>query len=354
MSVLFVGDTSFGEYYQRISSLKGRGSVLARMGYDYPMENFRKILGDSFFVFANMESPVTSISISPYMGRKKYINADKPGIAPVVLKKHNFGAVSLANNHSGDFGHAGLEDTARNLSMNGIDTFGAGKDIENAARPYILSVPVSDSEIMLCVVPGLEYRDRYKNEYRYYAGESYPGVALLSPVLTGNLIRSIRKRYPRVLLVVYPHWGVNYSWRNRSQRRTAESLIRAGADLIIGHGAHHFQEIENISGKWVVYNTGNFMFNSPGRYRETGAHPYSLIAGLKISHDKNGYSAVLRLYPIHTDNMKNRYRGRFLSEKEFAAASAMLMDKSGFNGNITHVPERGRDKYGPYLELRVR
>jgi poly-gamma-glutamate synthesis protein (capsule biosynthesis protein) len=57
--------------------------------------------------------------------------------SPRFLKKH-FSAVSLANNHSGDFGTAGLVEQIRILDEAGIRSFGAGRTLTEARQPLVL------------------------------------------------------------------------------------------------------------------------------------------------------------------------------------------------------------------------
>ena len=87
---------------------------------------------------------------------------------------------------------------------------------------------------------------------------------------------------PDIFIVIYPHWGGNYKPVSDVQKAFAHNWIDAGADIVIGHGAHTIQEIEQYKGKWIFYNIGNFIFNALGRYSSTGAKPYSLMVKLII------------------------------------------------------------------------
>ena len=49
-------------------------------------------------------------------------------------------------------------------------------------------------------------------------------------------------------MIVIAHWGVDFSKVQIKQREYAQLLEEAGADLIIGHGAHMMQSIEKING----------------------------------------------------------------------------------------------------------
>src|SRR5690606_12988112 len=51
------------------------------------------------------------------------------------LREAGIDLINLANNHIKDFGEAGIEETTRSLRANGIEYFGAGRGLEEAARP---------------------------------------------------------------------------------------------------------------------------------------------------------------------------------------------------------------------------
>lgn len=105
-------------------------------------------------------------------------------------------------------------------------------------------------------------------------------------------------------------------------------MVKAGADLIIGHGAHTMQEIEKYKDRWILYGLGNFMFNAPGRYQKLKAPPFSLVAQLLLEEKNGDLKKTLKLYPIFTNNLKTHYQGRFLAEDEFKDVYQLLLTKS--------------------------
>src|SRR5690606_23132642 len=74
------------------------------------------------------------------------------------------------------------------------------------------------------------------------------------------------------VVVVSMHWGLAYRHDDRSeQRRAAASLVRWGADLVLGHGPHVLQRVERVESPrgeaLVVYSLGNLISNQGYRYR---------------------------------------------------------------------------------------
>ena len=64
------------------------------------------------------------------------------------------------------------------------------------------------------------------------------------------------------LLVVMPHWGIEYEDRPRDvEVAAAHAMVEAGADLIIGDHPHWVQSVELYQGAYVIYGIGNFVFD---------------------------------------------------------------------------------------------
>src|SRR5699024_3264505 len=134
------------------------------------------------------------------------------------------------------------------------------------------------------------------------------------------IFKEEKEAYPDGKIIVIAHWGADFKTVNQKQKDYAHSLVSAGADLIIGHGAHMIQEIEKIGSSIVVYSIGNGVFNSDGEYNRRFVAPYSLIAQIVMT--KAGKE--LRMYPIYTNNLKTFWQPRFLQDKEFDHCTLML------------------------------
>nr|WP_302827674.1 CapA family protein [Bacteroides finegoldii] len=75
-------------------------------------------------------------------------------------------------------------------------------------------------------------------------------------------ITNFKRQNPQSYIVVILHWGVEYQpFPTLVQRKGAHSLIRAGADAIIGHHPHIIQKEEYYDGKPIFYSLGNFVFD---------------------------------------------------------------------------------------------
>ena len=130
------------------------------------------------------------------------------------------------------------------------------------------------------------------------------------------------------------------------QADLGRALIDAGADLVIGHGSHALQEIEHYRGRWIIYSLGNFVFNSPGRYKAEDFPPYSLMAMLELRREGEEWAYAIRLYPIFSDNRISDYHPRPVTKSEFRSIHELLQERSPAPGLKT-----GKDESGHYLEI---
>ncbi|MFH0769993.1 MAG: CapA family protein [Candidatus Peregrinibacteria bacterium] len=350
-SILFVGDTNFYDQWNVTAEL------LNREGYGYPLLNYRSILSNADLVVANLEAPITDQTQADLRGTKEYILKQSIEIVPKTLRELNISIVSLGNNHAFDYGTEGLKKTQQQLQKYNIRHFGAGMTEKEASVPVLLDRTVGHQQMKFAILGGMWFYKKYQSRFGYYAEQNKPGVHLLDIEKVSEQIRTLKNREPERYVVVFPHWGYNYQWRTSSQRKIAEHLIDAGADLIIGHGAHHLQEIEQIDGHWVVYDVGNFMFNSFGKYSlNPDVPPFSLIARLIIQEKTQSSppELSLRLYPIQSDTNQTHFQGNFVTQQEFKSIVTQLTQHNRQEDLFSKHIRTGEDEYGYYLALSVR
>lgn len=353
VSWLFVGDTSFGENYQDVLAARGEENVLEVHGYDYLIEPFADILRDASFVVANLETPITDLRISPLRGRKLFIHYADIAETPRMLRAYGFGLVSLGNNHAFDYWIPGLRQTIGLLDERNIASCGAGATEAAARRAHVQEVSVGGDILRIAVLCAYEYVARDARSYAFYAEGDKGGVNRLAAERIAQTIAGLRRAHENLFVVVFPHWGDNYRSATAEQREMGQAIIDAGADLVIGHGAHTLQEIEFYKGRWIVYSLGNFVFASPGRYERLQAPPYSLIASLRLNGANGSVSKVLRLYPIFSDNLVSHYRSRFVTGEEFEEIRSMLAEHSPIPQGFDTAVAAGEDRYGHYLEVSL-
>ncbi len=171
-----------------------------------------------------------------------------------ILKELGVDLVTLANNHTLDYGRACLSETFDTLEQNGIAYMGAGADIARAEK------------LMTCEVNGVKLgflaASRVIPDYSWNASETASG--LLTAYDPARLLAAVRAAEAECgFTAVYLHWGIERHTEPESyQTELAEQLIDAGADLVIGSHPHVLQPIRFYRGVPIVYSLGNYLFGS--------------------------------------------------------------------------------------------
>ncbi len=202
----------------------------------------------------------------------------------------------------------------------------------------------------------------HEHDYHWYANRHIAGIGKLDEARIAEQISALRGSLPNPTFIVFPHWGVDYEGITSKHRLTAAALADAGADLIIGHGAHVVQDVEMINGCLVIYNIGNFVWNTPGRFSKCGAPPYGLAAALNFGSDPDK-GVGLRLYPIVTDNALTDFQNRLVTSVEFVDALEVLplgphgllrptQDATGFHVELTLSRPRPSEEVAVDLDSR--
>lgn len=348
--ILLLGDTNPGDSYQERREAEGRKNFLKEHGYDLGFQNFQEFLASADFVVANLEVTVTEHRQSELEGVKPFVDRASVEETKELLKSQGINAVCLANNHTKDYGEQGLIDTINAMQDCNVKYFGAGKTVTEAMVPLHHHVSIGDRELDIVFVSGFEYRNSYTN-WGYYAAQDNPGVNLWTKVTAREQIIALRQQYPDAFIIACPHWGDNYSYVNEKQKSLGAVLCDSGADIVIGHGSHMLQEITKYNGKWIVYSLGNFVFNSPGRFRKYDVLPYGLIARLSMCRGDKKIIGSLNLYPIRSDNKKTDHQPDFVSEQEFRDIIRFYMPTKNPMDGIQSIVKSGKDRWGYYLSL---
>lgn len=169
-----------------------------------------------------------------------------------ALNEMGVDIVSLANNHTLDYGRAALSDTFDALDGAGILYGGAGDSVERAKEVQVMEVNGKKYGFIAVsrVVPSADWKIENATPGMFTC---YDSTALI------EVIKEAKQTCDFV--TVFPHWGTEYSEQpNAVQRELAKKCMDAGADLVVGAHTHCLEGIEYIDGKPVFYSLGNFIF----------------------------------------------------------------------------------------------
>lgn len=355
--LIFAGDTSFGENYQERIKQKGGESILDQYGYAYGLENFKQAMTNSDFVVLNLETPITDCKHSPFEGEKDYIHWTDKEKAPKTLLDHNVSLVSLANNHTFDYGIEAYNQTLSILKEHNLPVIGCGNNIDEANAPFICEINFENKKKTIAIIAAFEDLNSYRKKYKVYADIEKPGLMPLDITLIADRVEKIKALDPNCLVILFPHWGDNYQWCNDKQLNLTNSLFARGVDLIIGHGAHMIQEFEKRDHNLVLYSIGNFMFHSPGRYKKMQAPPYSGIVSLSLQIVNDEIDIQLKLYPIVSDNKITNYQPRFVTKSELNNLCEVLLNSEPNDSSKKIIVNSGnlltakQDEMGYYFQI---
>lgn len=270
--------------------LAGRWApTLKKKGYDHLFDGVRNELASGHVNLANLESPIATGGEEYH--EKKFRFRAEPQVARVI-RTAGFNLVTLANNHSMDFGGKALAETLLHLSANDISWIGAGENLAESRK--IKFFLVKGKRIAF-----LGYSLTQPTEF--FATKVLPGTAPGYEKLVTGDVSSARSQSDYV--VVSFHWGKEASSTVQSyQRSAAHKAIEAGADVIIGHHPHVLQGIERYRNGIIFYSLGNFIFASKSqvadfsamiRFRLDGDRREAEIMPLDVLHSRVGFQPRL-------------------------------------------------------------
>jgi len=253
------------------------------------------------FRIVNLETSITTSS--RYCVDKSVHYRMHPANVGCLTAAH-IDVAALANNHVLDWGTAGLLETLDVLDAAGIATAGAGRDLERARAPVVLTaehgrVLVFSFATDDCGVPP-----------DWAADVGRPGVWLLRDLSShaaggvGAAIRAVKR--PGDVVVTSIHWGSNWGYEvSRRQREFAHALVEEhGVDLVHGHSSHHPRPFEVHRGKLILYGCGDFITD----YEGIGGHEEfrgDVVVMYFVELDPaNGRLIALDLVPLRLERFR--------------------------------------------------
>lgn len=246
----FAGDILFDDEYAVMVSIEGRqGKIKDSFSQDLLQE-----MTEADIFMLNNEFTYTDRG-EPTPEKQFTFRAD-PKKAEYLLDM-GVDIVSIANNHTFDYGEISLLDTVDTLTGMEMPYVGAGRNIEEASRPFFFET--DGLKIGFLSATQIE---RLENPDTRGAAADSPGVFRC---WDGTLLYEKVEEAAREcdFLVVYVHWGSeNTDELDWAQKDQALKLAQSGADLIIGDHSHCLQGIDVIEGVPVFYSLGNFLFSS--------------------------------------------------------------------------------------------
>lgn len=239
-SLIFTGDIGFDRY------MDGKWEDEELLS-----EEIRGFLGSADHVIANVEGPlVKQQKKAVQSGVGQLLHTMDPGVTR-VLTKMRADIWNICNNHIMDAGETGMLSTLREAKALGIQTIGAGMNIQDARKPVILE------EAGGIGLFGVGYQRGCRP-----AGEDKPGCLSWSDMETiQGVIDEIRQTCRWCVIV--SHGGEEFTALPSPYTRDRYlAYLEMGADVVVCHHPHVPMNYELIGGKAIFYSLGNFIFDT--------------------------------------------------------------------------------------------
>jgi poly-gamma-glutamate synthesis protein (capsule biosynthesis protein) len=226
VNILFVGDMMLDRNVR---------NIIDRNGFDSFFAGVSNLIASADIAVGNLEGAFTNNpSITSDLKNKALQFTFDPKLS-LELSDLGFDVLGLANNHTYNYGKAGLESTRRYVGSAGMLYYGDPFNKEE------ISTVIVKNGIKIGIVGFHEF---YYTNFNEVFKE----------------IERLRKEVD--VVIVTPHWGDEYEVKpNERVVKWAHQFIDSGADIVIGAHSHVVGDIEVYKDKKIYYSLGNFAFD---------------------------------------------------------------------------------------------
>ncbi len=195
------------------------------------------------------------------LGLSSYPLFNSPQEVGDAFMNMGFNLVSLATNHSLDYGEKGLVNSINYWGkQEGVIAAGSYESEESRVTPRIMEKN------------GITYTllsySTLTNGLRIPTGKDYL-FDLYSEEKVKADVERVRDKVDVVMVAM--HWGVEYTHTPVQEEKTiAKYLASLGVDIVIGTHPHVIQPIDFIDNTMVIYSLGNFISAQIGIERLVG------------------------------------------------------------------------------------
>ncbi|MCU0377595.1 MAG: CapA family protein [Bacteroidales bacterium] len=257
ITLLFAGDIMCHEMQLSSALDDSTGSY----SFDDVFGYIAPIISEADIAIGNLE---VTLGGAPYTG---YPAFSAPDALAASCQKAGFDILVTANNHSADRRSTGITRTLKVLDSLGIPHTGTW--VSSAARDTLSPLMISENGIRIAII-------NYTYGTNGIVVNPPPVVAYIDTLrIAGDVIKAREKNAD--IKIVFVHWGNEYdTLPSPAQKKTAQAIFRAGADMIIGSHPHVIQPMTYLTdssgvSRPVVWSMGNFVSNQRRRRTDGGA-----------------------------------------------------------------------------------
>lgn len=264
-TIAMVGDMMLGTLYPKPQLPANNGKNL--------FDDVRRILSMATIAVGNCEGAFCggNLKCSKGSGRYSYAFRMPPAYAG-LFKDAGFDFLSLANNHSEDFGSEGVKETMAILDSVGIRYAGVKKLCQTAL------IQRDSVTYGFCAFG--------HNSYTYRHQDTTQALAILRSLRDSCdiLIVSFHGGAEGKDMVHLPKGTETFLGEDRGSLRSfAHLCIDNGADIVYGHGPHVCRAVEVYKGHFIAYSLGNFC--TPAGISVSGISGYAPVITVRLNSD---------------------------------------------------------------------
>lgn len=284
-TICFAGDINLDENWDTTYHLDEKGGDITKC----ISPELIKIMNDADLMCLNNE--FTYSTGGAPLENKMYTFRAKPERVN-VLGVLGVDVVGLANNHVYDYGKQSILDTFETLENAGIPYVGAGRNLDEAMKPFYTQI---DGKTVAIVAASRAEKWKMTPQ----ATETEPGI--LRCYDTELFMQEIREARENADFVIgFVHWGTEDSYVLEDvQLTTGKEYLDAGCDIVIGAHSHWIQGMEYYNGKPIIYSLGNYWFNSESL--ET------MLVQLHFKGDDDGSTLEVEVIPAMQTGCETHY-----------------------------------------------
>ena len=210
------------------------------------------ILGGADLAMVNLETAVTTRGTP----EPKQFHFRAPPTAYAAVKAAGVDVVSLANNHTLDYGQVGLADTLDAAAAAGVPIVGAGTSASAAYAPAFFTI----KGVRVAVLAFTQITELAST---WVATDTRPGLAMaISDAQIAQAAAAVASAKAQAdIVVVFMHWGQEYNECPIALQKTAaQAFATAGAALVVGTHVHVMQGDGWLGRTFVAYGMSNFVW----------------------------------------------------------------------------------------------
>ncbi len=225
---------------------KGNYDAFERADVEYLIgSRCKEVLDSANILIMNLETPITDIQTPLFPWRPSTFTPERTFKG---LKAINSCFYSIANNHILDQKEQGLLRTIELLDKAGIAHAGAGRNKEEAAKPFIFECENMKIGVYCCA----------EHEFSIVT-DDHAGANPYDPLVSYDDVYKLKNQTDYVI-VLYHGGREHYRYPSPELQKRLRKFAERGADLIIAQHTHCIGCYEVYNEATIVYGQGNFLY----------------------------------------------------------------------------------------------